>query len=236
MASLRGRDNTQGTALQEFLTFVSRLDSWGVGVMMDGTFNHSAPDAIMGQGAVDLGITADGSARISAARVGWYSKEGDFSNPATTASEIAVAPDRSDFGKWTDVRDFYFGNYDALVKYASPSHRSEYLLERDAVESLTAETKQLWEYFAYYPTYWLEKTGHPRGTPKEQSYKGIDGLRCDFAQGLPSRFWEYCINKTRSVKWDFLFMAESLDGYSEVGDSTSPSYRRHGVGYRYREK
>ena len=224
---LLGRDNTPGTALQEFQTFVSRLDGWGVGVMMDGTFNHSAPDAIMGQGAVDLGISADGSARISAARVGWFSKEGDFSNPATTASEIATAPDRSDFGKWTDVRDFYFGNYDALVKYASPSHNSEYLLERDAVEPLTADTKQLWEYFAYYPIYWLEKTGHPRGTPKEQSYKGIDGLRCDFAQGLPSRFWEYCINKTRSVKWDFLFMAESLDGYSEVNGS-----KRHGVGYR----
>lgn len=232
VAPVLGRDNTASGALAEFQTFVSSLDAWGVDVMMDGTFNHSAPDAIMGQGAVDLGITTDGSARISEARVGWYSKEGDFANPATSASEIAVAPDRSDFGKWTDVRDFYFGNYDALVKYASLSHRSEFLLERDAVEVLTTRTRELWEYFAHYPVYWLEKTGHPRGTPKEQSHKGIDGLRCDFAQGLPSRFWEYCINKTRSVKWDFLFMAESLDGYREVGDPASPSYRRHGVGYR----
>jgi hypothetical protein len=73
----------------------------------------------------------------------------------------------------------------------------------------------------------LEQSGHPRGTPKNQSHKGIDGLRCDFAQGLPSQFWEYCINKTRSVKWDFIFMAESLDGFREVAGS-----KRHGVGYR----
>jgi glycosidase len=232
VAPMLGRADTASSALAEFQTFVTRLDGWGVDVMMDGTFNHSSPDAIMGQGAVDLGITTNPSALIRSERLGWYSKEGDFSNPATMLSEIATAPDRSDFGKWTDVRDFYFGNYDALVKYASLSHRFEFLLERDALDVLSTQTRQLWEYFAYYPVYWLEKTGHPRGTPKEQSYKGIDGLRCDFAQGLPSKFWEYCINKTRSVKWDFLFMAESLDGYREVGDPTSPSYRRHGVGYR----
>jgi hypothetical protein len=71
------------------------------------------------------------------------------------------------------------------------------------------------------------KTGHPEGTPKSQSNKGIDGLRCDFAQGLPSLFWEYTINKTRSVKWDFLFMAESLDGYREVNGN-----KRNGLSFR----
>ena len=139
----------------------------------------------------------------------------------------SVAPDRSDFGKWSDVRDFYFGNYDTLVKYASASHREEFLLERDDLDPLPPDTVELWEYFAYYPLYWLDRTGHPAGTPPAQSHKGIDGLRCDFAQGLPSGFWEYCINKTRSRKWDFLFMAESLDGYRETAGSM-----RHGVGYR----
>src|SRR2546430_1691450 len=43
----------------------------------------------------------------------------------------------------------------------------------------------------------------------------------------PSQFWEYSINKTRQVKWDFLFMAESLDGFRTVNGSN-----RHGVGYR----
>ena len=65
------------------------------------------------------------------------------------------------------------------------------------------------------------------GTPASQVQKGIDGLRCDFAQGLPSEFWEYCINKTRGVKWNFVFMAESLDGYRTTNGS-----KRHGVGYR----
>ena len=36
---------------------------------------------------------------------------------------------------------------------------------------------------------------------------GIDGLRCDFGQGLPPQLWEYIINRTRSFKWNFMFMA-----------------------------
>ena len=238
VAPMLGRDNTAGTALAEFQTFVSRLDSWGVGVMMDGTFNHSSPDAIMGQGAADLGLPYSPNVEIRNANHAWFAKEGYPGLPAGSIGEIAIAPDRNDFGNWTDVREFYFGSYDTLVKakgtydainktYPDNANRKEYLLERDEFEGHTAQTREVWEYFAYYPVYWLEKSGHPRGTPKEQSYKGIDGLRCDFAQGLPSQFWEYAINKTRSVKWDFLFMAESLDGYREVNGS-----KRHGVGYR----
>ncbi len=238
VAPMLSRANTAAGALAEFQTFVSRLDSWGVGVMMDGTFNHSAPDAIMGQGAADLGLPYSPTAEIRNANYAWFAKEGYPGQPAGSIGEIAIAPDRNDFGNWTDVREFYFGSYDTLVKAKGPynavdktypdnANRKEYLLERDEFEGHTAQTRQVWEYFAYYPIYWLEKSGHPRGTPKEQSYKGIDGLRCDFAQGLPSQFWEYCINKTRSVKWDFLFMAESLDGYREVNGS-----KRHGVGYR----
>ncbi len=233
----RGAGTSAATAMAEFQTFVSRLDDWGVGVMMDGTFNHSAPDAIMGQGAVDLGLTGAPSTQIRNFDTRWYAKEGFPGQAAATLGEIAIAPDRNDFGNWTDVREFFFGDYDTLVKAKGPqnldksypdnAYKQAFLLERDEFSGHTAYTRQVWEYFAYYPIYWLEKTGHPRGTPKEQSYKGIDGLRCDFAQGLPSQFWEYCINKTRSVKWDFLFMAESLDGFREVAGN-----RRHGVGYR----
>lgn len=228
VASFLGADDTEATALAEFQTAVQQFDTRGIGIMMDGTFNHSAPDAVLGQGAADLFAWATNpNAEIRSVKPGWYSKEGNFSQPAANVSEIAVAPDRSDFGKWTDVRDFYFGNYDSLVKYASESHQQEFLLERDSLETLSAETRDLWEYFARYPVYWLEKTGHPVGTPASQAHKGIDGLRCDFAQGLPSEFWEYCINKTRSVKWNFVFMAESLDGYRTTNGS-----KRHGVGYR----
>jgi glycosidase len=242
----RGAGNSASSAMAEFQTFVSRLDQWGVGVMMDGTFNHSAPDAIMGQGATDLRLPYSPSAQIRSANPAWFAKQGFPAQPAANAAEIAVAPDRNDFGDWTDVREIYFGNYDALVKakgtsflnaqnkpeYPDNAHKFEYLVERDEFFGHTDSTRQVWEYFAYYPIYWLEQSGHPRGTPKNESHKGIDGLRCDFAQGLPSQFWEYCINKTRSVKWDFLFMAESLDGFRRVGDPQDPAHRRHGVGYR----
>lgn len=229
IASSLGAADTEAGALAEFQAAVAQFDAAGVGIMMDGTFNHAAPDAVLGEGAAELFAWAtDPDAEIRNAKPGWFSKTDNYLSPAANAAEIAVAPDRTDFlPKWTDVRDLYFGNYDALVKYASPSHQDEFLLERDDVEPLTAETRELWEYFAHYPAYWLAKSGRPAGTPASQTQLGIDGLRCDFAQGLPSEFWEYCINKTRSLKWNFVFMAESLDGYREVGGS-----KRHGVGYR----
>ena len=237
VAPMLGRANTAASADAEFQTFVQRLDQWGVGVMMDGTFNHSAPDVIMGQGAADLGITTNPSQQIRAFNPGWYAKEGFPGTPAANTNEIAIAPDRNDFGNWTDVREFYFGDYDALVKekgtqnpdksYPDNAYKLAFLLERDDFAGHTPTTRQVWEYFAYYPIFWLEKSGHTASTPKEQSHVGIDGLRCDFAQGLPSQFWEYAINKTRSRKWDFIFMAESLDGARTVGNSS-----RHGVGYR----
>jgi hypothetical protein len=126
------------------------------------------------------------------------------------------------------VADFFFGTYDALVQGQDDSWRDRYLLQEDRFDGFTTNaTRELWQYFAEYPLFWLRETGHPEGTPKSQSYKGIDGLRCDFAQGLPSLFWEYTINKTRSVKWDFLFMAESLDGYREVNGD-----KRNGLSFR----
>jgi hypothetical protein len=232
-----GRSDTAANAMSEFQTFVERLDSWGVGVMMDGTFNHSSPDAIMGQGAVDIGITGNAAQQIREFNAGWYAKEGFPATPAGNTNEIAIAPDRNDFGNWTDVREFYFGDYDALVKekgtqnadksYPDNAYKLAFLLERDEFAGHTATTRQVWNYFAHYPIYWLEKSGHTASTPKNQSHIGIDGLRCDFAQGLPSQFWEYAINKTRARKWDFIFMAESLDGAREVAGS-----KRHGVGYR----
>ena len=230
-------------AMTEFTNFVNAMDGIGVGVMLDGTFNHSAWDCEIGEGAVELGLATNASDLIRHVRPQWYSKQGKYGEQASyyeTAgnTDIATAPDRIDFGKWSDAADFFFGKYDALVQEApantnwawSSQWYSRYQMEEDRFEGFptnNAYTKQLWQYFAYYPIYWLEKTGHPQGTPKVDSNKGIDGLRCDFAQGLPSLFWEYVINHTRSVKWDFLFMAESLDGYTEIGGS-----KRHGIGYR----
>ena len=242
-----GDPNSATQALAEFTNFVANYDAHGIGVMLDGTFNHSAWDCEIGDMGVEmglkdsLGVAVNPTSLISSVRAGWYSKKDSYGDPAsyfvaTNNTDIAVAPDRIDFGKWADAAEFFFGTYDCLVQKPaantnwtwSSSWFNRYLREDDYFEGFrTDTTRELWEYFAAYPSYWIKKTGHPAGTPKSESYKGIDGLRCDFAQGLPSLFWEYTINKTRSLKWDFLFMAESLDGYREVAGSKS-----HGVGYR----
>ena len=256
--SVLGDPSSTARAMTEFTGFVEAMDDIGVGVMLDGTFNHSAWDCEIGVVGVDMGLTYDvvstdtngvsttnvvavkATDLIRDVRPQWYSKQDQYGEHAThyesgANNDIAVAPDRIDFGKWTDAADFNFGTYAALVQEAagntndawSSAWNRRYLLEEARFEGHDAYTREMWEYFTRYSAYWLEKTGHPAGTPPDESDVGIDGLRCDFAQGLPSVFWEYCINKTRSVKWDFLFMAESLDGYSEVAGS-----KRHGVGYR----
>ncbi len=119
-----------------------------------------------------------------------------------------------------------FGIDYALLGRGTNEHSTAPLFAWRAPDGSEVITVKLFDQMGY-PAYWLEQTGHPAGTPPEESWRGIDGLRCDFAQGLPSQFWEYCINRTRAIKWDFLFMAESLDGYREVNGS-----KRHGVGYR----
>ncbi|MGA0844981.1 MAG: hypothetical protein ACO3RV_00440, partial [Luteolibacter sp.] len=86
-------------------------------------------------------------------------------------------------------------------------------------------TRQVWRYFAQYGVYWLERTrpdGENRNSETEPGLslseryawdaRGIDGLRCDFGQGLPPQAWEYMINVARSHKWNFVMMSESLAG------------------------
>jgi hypothetical protein len=71
-------------------------------------------------------------------------------------------------------------------------------------------TQSVWRYFSDSILYWLNQTGCTNGTPAGQTAVGIDGIRADFADGLPPQCWEYIINKVRSQKWDFVFLAESL--------------------------
>jgi hypothetical protein len=156
-------------------------------------------------------------------------------------NDIANAPERYDFGKWNDVAELLYGDYSTMVKYNDMEEKwyqgddgnwysytemgpetSRIYSEEDQYYygSMLPATKVLWMYMASYPEYWITKTGndgvnHPgvrdeNGTLTDDY--GIDGLRCDYAQGLPNQFWEYTINRTRSKKWNFLFMAESLDG------------------------
>lgn len=156
-------------------------------------------------------------------------------------NDIANAPERYDFGKWNDVAELLYGNYSTMVRYNDMEEKwyqgddgnwysytelgpetGRIYSEEDKYyyDEMLPATKLLWKYMASYPEYWIKKTGndgvnHPGATDANGTLTddyGIDGLRCDYAQGLPNQFWEYTINRTRSMKWNFLFMAESLDG------------------------
>lgn len=170
-----------------------------------------------------------------------FSRQGDYRLRASTYTDffnnnIAPAPDRNDFGKWLDVCDIYFGRYAALVGAQDGSENGNYQNEGDWIDytatdwngtsggSFDAFTRATWKYFAQYAPYWLEKT-RPAGQNRNSlpsdgdaatryawDARGIDGLRCDFGQGLPPQAWEYIINVARSSKWSFVFMAETLDG------------------------
>ncbi len=208
------RGNTREDAMVAFTNFVHDASEAGIFIMVDAAFNHTAWDAELAELGVELFATnATPTTEIRSVEARFYSLEGNYCDRAFDANSIAVAPDRVDFGKWNDVYDVFFGRYAALV--CTEANRGAYNNEEDWFDyenNWDQITRNVWVYFSEYIPYWLEKTGHPRGTPPEESFRGIDGLRADFGQGLPPQAWEYIINKTRSVKWDFVFMSESLDG------------------------
>ena len=254
-----GKGETETNALAEFHDFVAACDRGycdltnrgyvgTVNIMLDGVFNHTSWDAILGERGVAMfaakgettyvdqngqtqPITAD--TPIGHVRPAWYA---NFENYGASANffwtpnwhNVATAPDRGDFGKWGDTAELFYGRYAALVEH-NDQDNGNYLNESDwfdwscmtNADGTAAPTSELWDYMGGYVEFWLEKTGHDFGNHKlgeldenGAAYDdyGIDGLRCDFGQGLPPQFWEYCINRARSEKWNFMFMAESLDG------------------------
>ena len=224
----------RAASMTAFQNFVQVADAEGVNVMLDAPFNHTAHDAELAPAGVQLlaaaGVSTNGwtpTDEIRNREARFFSRNDGslaYSGPASSSGNIATAPDRNDFGKWNDVYDIFFGRYATLVTgYPSPE-TSRATVESEAdwlnTDDLTggpgtagAVTRAVWQYFASYVPYWLEKTGLPAGRPlAEQTSKGIDGLRADFGQGMPPQFWEYCINVARSHKWSFVFMTESLDG------------------------
>jgi hypothetical protein len=229
-ASPAANDTTQGRtqALAEFQSFVRAANAQQISVFLDVPFNHTAHDAELaaaGQGYWgNPGTTETTEIRAAEARV--FSREGEYDQRASSANTIAPAPDRFDFGKWPDVSDVYFGRYAALVP--NQAQQSNYTHEGDWFDySVGSEngtgkdnghfdqiTQSVWRYFGDYAQFWLTQTGYPENAEHAalDSSAGIGGLRADFAQGLPPQAWEYLINRIRARKWDFVFMAESLDG------------------------
>jgi Alpha amylase, catalytic domain len=247
----------RAAAMAAWQNFVTAADTKGVGIMLDSPFNHTAFDVELGVKGVDL-FQRDGESawspedQIRNREARFFSRSGNYGQRAFDTGSIAAGPDRFDFGKWNDVKDVFFGRYDALVEYDSEPERSSYTAEGDWFDSSQFEwtnsdftqggqewnvTRRVWQYFAQYAVHWLEKT-RPVGQNRnslpadgnsaaryEWDARGIDGLRCDFGQGLPPQCWEYIINVARSKKWSFVMMTESLDG----GNVTYRSARQFDV-------
>lgn len=242
-AALTSQTN-RDAAMTAWQNFVTTADSKDVDIMLDAPFNHTAFDVELGQPGIDL-LQPDGQTwaktdEIRNREARFFSSNTNYGNRASSAANIAAGPDRYDFGKWQDVKDVFFGRYDALVETDSEPERSSYTSEGDWFDATDTDwtandfvkggqnknvTRQVWKYFATYATYWLEKTrpaGQNRNSSTEpglspaQRYewdgRGIDGLRCDFGQGLPPQAWEYMINVGRERKWNLVMMSESLDG------------------------
>lgn len=238
------QSGNRAAAMTAWQNFVAAADEKNIGIMLDAPFNHTAFDCELGQVGVEL-LKPDGETwavtdEIRNRDARFYSLDGNYGNRATNASNIAPGPDRFDFGKWNDVKDVFFGRYDALVENNSSPENTSHNSEGDWFDTTDSDwtsndfvqggvakntTRQVWQYFARYAVHWLEKTrpaGQNRNSETEpglsmaQRYawdaRGIDGNRCDFGQGLPPQAWEYIINVARSHKWNFVMMAESLDG------------------------
>jgi glycosidase len=215
---LLSKANTRDAAMTEFTNFVAAADAAGMNVMLDEPFNHTAYDCELdASGVFYFATNASPTNEIRNQEARFYSANGDYCARASSAGNVAVAPDRGDFGKFGDTHDVFFGRYSALV-CQNPSDNGNYLSEADTFDysantgNFDAVTQRVWKYFSDNLLYWLDKTGCPQGTSSANSFKGIDGLRADFGQGLPPQCWEYIINKVRARKWDFVFMTESLDG------------------------
>lgn len=213
-------------AMTEFQGFATAADSANVGIMLDAPFNHTSYDselAAIGQTFFGNGGT-NANTEIRNAEARFFARTDAYDMRASGAGNIALAPDRTDFGKFADTFEVYYGRYAALVSGSTGGFQNEgdwfdYSIGSegsagDANGHFDAITQNAWRYFAEYTLFWLTQTGYPANVSGASlnSNVGIDSLRADFGQGLPPQCWEYIINKTRTRKWNFIFMAESLDG------------------------
>jgi glycosidase len=211
---------TRPAAMTEFTNFVAAADAAGVNVMIDEPFDHTAHDVELdNEGVADFGGTGNPvnwqPTDLIPMRVPqFFSATNAWCSRASSSNDIAIAPD-IDIAKWTDVNDVFYGVYAALV-CENPQDDNNDLSAGDWFDYSTNTgsfdyiTQNVWRYYADSILYWLNQTGCTNGTPADQTSMGIDGLRADFADGLPPQCWEYIINKVRSQKWDFIFLAESL--------------------------
>ncbi len=213
VAPFHSQDNTRSAGMNAFSNFAAAAKAKNIDFFFDIIFNHTSWDAEIGRDPANPEqLAPNPAALIKDILPQWYSRYSPgylgcdeygynqslfaFQLPARNSGEIGPAPaERADFGKWPDVADLFWGTYPALFEPQT---------DTDAYWDITqpgADVRRMTEYFAYFGKYWIEKSN---GT--------LGGFRCDYAQGLPPQAWEYFVNKIRQTKWDFIFMAESLDG------------------------
>lgn len=214
-------DNGEKARAKElFVEVVDQAAAHGLDVFLDIAFNHAGRDIIFGAGGVELGLCApdEADAWIREARSRWCTRGSEFRDggviphyreQANNGFECAVwAPgDRLNEHIWDDANvDWFFGDYSALgPKYSMWPYdeRGSAEDERDLYYtdlSANADVAAVWAWFAHILPFWIRATGGK-----------LAGVRADFAQGLPNQLWEFMINKTRQVRWDFVFLAEVLD-------------------------
>ena len=206
---------TQEEAMREFKHLVDKAEELDLNVFIDVALNHAGRDAVVGQGAVDLGLAPPNGTQeaVVSAHPAWSTSRSNYRSHAGGTDDIAdYAPtDRLGEHKWYDAGiDWFFGDYSSLGPKPGSGHdtssggaedeRDLFYTDLDPDGGHDFEVENVWNYFARLFPYWLEQTGNK-----------LDGIRADFAQGLPPQAWEYIINKTRQKKWDFVFLAEALD-------------------------
>ncbi|MBU1908743.1 MAG: hypothetical protein KJ726_01695, partial [Verrucomicrobia bacterium] len=209
--------NTEEAALAEFQYLVNEAEEIDLNVFIDVAFNHAGRDVVLGQVAVDMGYCLPGQINnwIRSSKWSWCTRGSSW--PETFYREAALgegscahwAPaDRKGEHVWKDANtDFFFGDYTSLGPKQGvwldplgwPENEQD-LMYTDLGEPDAANVREVWNYFAHILPYWLTLTDNK-----------LDGIRADFAQGLPPQAWEYIINVTRQQKWDFIFLAEVLD-------------------------
>jgi glycosidase len=231
VSPLMGHGNTRPESMTEFQSFVAAADAAGVNVMMDVPFDHTSRDCELDtEGVTDFaGIGNPGNWQptnlIPNLVPQFYSLTNGWCSRATSSANIALAPD-IDIPKWTDVYDIFKGESAALVcsnpgddnNDLSPDDWFDYSTNTGSFDHIT---QNVWKYYADCLLYWLNQTGCTNGTPANQTSVGIDGIRADYADGVPPQMWEYIINTVRCQKWDFVFLAESLSW----PPPSAPTYR-----------
>jgi hypothetical protein len=209
--------NTEASALSEFQYLVNEAEEIGLNVFIDVAFNHAGRDVVLGQVAADLGYCLPGQINnwIRSSKWSWCTRGSSWAEKFYRQAALGEgscahwAPaDRKGEHVWKDANtDFFFGDYSTLGPkqgvWMDPDgwpENEEDLLYTDLGMPAAANVHEVWNYFAHVLPYWLTRTDNK-----------LDGIRADFAQGLPPQAWEYIINVTRQEKWDFIFLAEVLD-------------------------